>query len=181
MAPHDPQLPYILPSDRNCAVSSPNSLLGSRYGPAQDRPTITVNATAASLQGLDAFFGLHSLSIKPIALPVDPLPVIANVTIRGWTADGEGGDDPLVFRVGWTSGYSEPLTVHFGRKHFSVYRWEKIVLLDFSVEYGPDELDWEFCLDNLRVGFRRCQGRPCLDNSKHVGRKPAEGMPGKDL
>ena len=156
MAPHDPDLPYIQPSDRNCAVSLPNALLGSRYSPRERRPTIMVNATATRLEDVHPFFDLDSVSIKPLAMPIDSVPVIANVTIRGWTADGKGPDSPLVFGVEWTSGYSKPLFVDFGSKQFSVAKWKALRLLDLSVDFGPDRLDWEFCLDDLVVSFTKC-------------------------
>jgi hypothetical protein len=112
-----------------------------------------VNTTATRLKGVDAVFNLHSISVKPIAMPIDPDPVIANVTIQGWHAGNEGADDPLVFRVQWTAGYTEPLLIDFDSKHFAESEWRALRWLDFAVDYGPDRLDWEFCLDDLRVGF----------------------------
>lgn len=180
MAPHDPDLPYIQPSDQNCAVSLPNALLGSRYGPQERRPTIMVNATATRLKDVHPFFDLDSISIKPLAMPVDAVPVIANVTIRGWTADAEGPGSPLVFRVEWTSGYSKPLFVEFGSKQFSVEKWERIRLLDLLVDFGPDRLDWEFCLDDLSVSFTKYNQGLCQDDGEHGETEQAESISGKE-
>lgn len=97
-------------------------------------------------------------------MPIDPVPVMANVTVRGWAADdgeGEGADGPLAFWVEWTSGYTEPLRVDFDSKQFSKEKWEGLAVLDFAVDFGPDQLDWEFCLDDLRVGFVLCEGSLC--------------------
>jgi hypothetical protein len=123
IAPRDPDLPYILPSDRNCATSSPNALLGSRYGHQQRRPTIMVNTTAAKDEEAYTFFALHSISIKPLAMPLDLVPIIANLTIRGWAADSDGRDEPLVLRVEWSSGYTEPLLVNFDSKQFTKHKF----------------------------------------------------------
>jgi hypothetical protein len=141
-----------------------------------------VNSTATRLKEIHAFFDLNSISIKPLTMPVDSVPVTAKVMIRGWNADGEETDDPLVFRVEWTSGYSEPLVVDFGSKHFSENRWDALGLLDFPVDFGPDLLDWEFCLDDLRVSFTKCDQNPCPENhEKHSGKKQADYVPREEL
>jgi hypothetical protein len=136
-----------------------------------------VNATATKLNNLYPHFSLHSISIKPLAMPIDPVPVVANLTIRGWTAGGEGTDEPLVFRVGWTSGYAEPLAIDFTSKDFSKFEWKGLGLLDFFAEFGPDQLDWEFCLDDLGVEFSKSHEEEGL-NSKQDARgrsaKPTE-------
>ncbi len=104
-------------------------------------------------------------------MPVDAVPVIANVTIQGWrapTGSGrEGKGDLLVFWVEWTSGYTEPLLVDFGSKRFTKDRWEGLELLDFAVDFGPDRLDWEFCLDDLTVGLRQCGENMCEGRGKY--------------
>ncbi|KAF7511798.1 hypothetical protein GJ744_003529 [Endocarpon pusillum] len=184
LAPQDPNLPYILPSDRNCATSLPNALLGSRYSPQLLRPTMAINATAATRKGFHAYFDLLSVYIKPIAMPVDPVPVMANVTIRGWSAasdddddaEGEAKGDPLVFWVEWTSGYTEPLLVEFSRKQGTKDKWRGLELLDFTVDFGPDQLDWEFCLDDLTVGFMRCGGEMCEGSGESEKGRRAEGI-----
>jgi hypothetical protein len=181
IAPRDPNLPYIQPPDRNCATSSPNALLGSRYGPQDRRPTIMVNAEATSLRQLHPFFDLHSLSIKPIALPVDAVPVIANVTITGWAANQPEMYSPVVFRVEWTSGYTEPLLVDLDSKQFSEYKWEALEVLDLSVDYGPDQLDWEFCLDDLTVGFTRCKHNECEGGRKRRETRWAQNAEREEL
>jgi hypothetical protein len=137
-----------------------------------------VNASAAAAAAevhSNIFFQLYSLSIKPLAMPVDAGtdPVIANVTIRGWTrpdshrvqdgtdadADSDPDSDPKIFRVAWTSGYTRPLTIDFSDPQFSPLRWEKLTSVDFAVDYGPDGLDWEFCLDDLVVAVMMDEGR----------------------
>ena len=114
-----------------------------------------VNATATRLNEVLPIFDLHAISIKPLAMPIDPVPFIANVTIRGWAADDEGMDGPLIFWVGWTAGYTKPLLVDFNSNHFSKSKWEGLKLLDFSVDFGPGHLDWEFCFDDLIIGFAK--------------------------
>jgi hypothetical protein len=115
-----------------------------------------INATATEAAGVCAFFGLQSISIKPLTLPIDPDPVIANLTIRGWPADEEGTKRPLLFQVQWTPGYTEPLLIDFESRQFTPYRWKALGLLDIAVEFGPDRLDWEFCLDDLKIGLAEC-------------------------
>jgi hypothetical protein len=133
-----------------------------------------VNTTATRLKGVDAFFNLHSISVKPIAMPTDSDPIIANVTIRGWHADSESADDPLVFGVQWTSGYTAPLLIDLDSKHFSEYKWQALRWLDFAVDFGPDQLDWEFCLDDLLVGFaQRDQGTGEDSTEQRMGRQAA--------
>jgi hypothetical protein len=102
-------------------------------------------------------------------MPIDSVPVIANVTIRGWHADSEGKDDPLVFQVQWTSGYTEPLLVDLDSKRFSDSKWQALRWLDFAVDFGPDRLDWEFCLDDLRVGFTRRDQETGEGGTEHEG------------
>lgn len=142
---------------------------------------ITINATATQLKSVHAFFNLHSISIKPLAMPIDPVPVIANVTIRGWAADDAGKDGPLVFRVEWTSGYTEPLLVDFSSKQYSDSKWEGLGLLDFAVDFGPDQLDWEFCLDDLTVGFKKCNQNGCQEGEKRRVPKHAENIGQEEL
>lgn len=165
LTPHAPNLPYIHPSDLNCATSSPNALLGSRYGGSQQlQSSISINAAVGAtksrqLDNIPTTFNLYSLSIKPLAMPIDSVsdPVIANLTIRGWLASAptRAADQQLVFGVKWSSGYAEPLRVDFRSYQFSKLRWEGLDRLDFAVEYGPGRLDWEFCLDDLVVSFGR--------------------------
>ena len=126
------------------------------------------------------------MSIKPIAMPIDPVPVIANVTIRGWSASGDDAEveakgDPLVFWVEWTSGYTEPLLVDFSGKQFTKEKWKGLELLDFAVDFGPDQLDWEFCLDDLTVGFTRCRGKMCEDSGKSEKGRRAKGIEWEEL
>ncbi len=139
-----------------------------------------VNATAARLDKVYAVFDLHSVSIKPIAMPIDPVPVIANLTITGWAADREGTDGLLVFRVEWPSGYTKPLRIDFNSKQFSKYKWKALGSLDFAVDFGPDRLDWEFCLDDLTVGFLKCNQSMCRDGAKN-GKEDGQTIEGEDL
>jgi hypothetical protein len=133
-----------------------------------------VNATETKLKEVHAFFDLHSISIKPLAMPVDPLPATANVTIRGWTADVEGTEEPLIFRVEWASEYTKPLLVNFDSQQFSPHKWVALELLDFSVDFGAGRLDWEFCLDDLNVAFTDCNQNNYQDSETH----PARGSAG---
>jgi len=140
-----------------------------------------VNTTATRLKDVDACFSLHSISVKPIAMPIDSDPVIANVTIRGWHADSESTDDPLVFRVQWTSGYTEPLLIDLDSKHFSEAEWQALRWLDFAVDFGPDRLDWEFCLDDLRVGFMQREQEAGEDGTEREGARQAASIEWEEL
>lgn len=114
-------------------------------------------------------------------MPLDPVPIIANLTIRGWTAGGEEKHQPLVFRVEWTSGYTKPLAVDFNSGQFSESKWESLTSLDFAVDYGPDQLDWEFCFDDLAIGLIKCDPNPLRASGKQCGRRRAEGVEWEDL
>lgn len=56
-------------------------------------------------------------------------------------------------RIQWPAGYVQPLYVDMQGSRFSKDDWTNLQWLDFSVDFGPGEMDWEFCLDDLKVGL----------------------------
>ena len=38
-------------------------------------------------------------------------------------------------------------------EEFSGQRWERLVTVEIWAEFGFGKLDWEFCVDDLKVGF----------------------------
>lgn len=115
-------------------------------------------------------------------MPVDPEPAIVIVTIRGWVADDpEAETIPLKFHVEWTSGYTEPLVIDFDSKHFSKNRWKALRMLDFSVDFGPDRLDWEFCFDDLTVQFTKSDQDLWSGGNRAAGSRPEETTQGEEL
>lgn len=165
LTPGDPALEgFIVPSDLNCAVSAPNALIGSRYSSgaaetiARSRKLRDVqrseepegayfeiaNASALLAEGLHPYFTLRKLYLKPLAAPSSG----TTVTIRGYSYIHK---DPLTWSVYFISGYHEPFEVKI--QEYSKQEWSQLYGVEILADYGEDELDWEFCLDDLEVLF----------------------------
>ena len=143
--PKDPALrKFISENDFNCAVSSPNALLGSRrYERGAPASFEIANASSMVADGLEPYFGLHSFCIKPMDAP----PPGVTIFVRGYSSVQE----PVVWHVDFPSGYHLPFLVDLGK--FSGLSWSHLDRIEISANFGEDALDWEFCLDNLEVQF----------------------------
>ena len=131
--------------DLNCAISSPNALLGSRPCEDCDGAFVQIaNETAMNEAGLYPFFSLRSFSVKPMDAP-DPG---TTIRVRGFR---KGFEKPLEWNVEFPSGYHLPLLVKMEK--FSKENWKEIYKFEIVADFGYDALDWEYCIDDLEVQF----------------------------
>ncbi|KAL8697758.1 MAG: hypothetical protein Q9201_006945, partial [Fulgogasparrea decipioides] len=151
-APANPAFRYIIPEyDRNCAVSSPNALIGSRDKPNPEYASMgayfyIANASAMTEQGLQPYFTIKTFNVKPINTPESSG---TTITVKGYK--GNHTEPSLNWRVDFPSGYHLPFLVRLQK--YSGYVWEKLYGVEITADFGEDELDWEFCLDDLEVEF----------------------------
>ena len=96
-------------------------------------------------QNLKPSFTLVSLQLKPM---VAPEPRGTTVWIKGYRG---GGDEPLFWDVYFPSGYHLPLLVDLEK--FSKEKWEKLHKVEIAADFGYDALDWEFCVDDIRIQY----------------------------
>lgn len=131
--------------DLNCAVSSPNALVGSRlYENGHGASFEIANATAMSKEGFHPYFTLHSFYVKPMDAPEPG----TTVYVKGYSNDLE---EPLLWHVEFPSGYHLPLLVNM--EEYSGAEWQKIYKVEITADFGYDALDWEFCMDDLELQF----------------------------
>lgn len=139
---------FLSLNDYNCAVSSPNTLIGSRSAGEGSSPASIQIADAASmaLNGLYPYFTLVSFYIKPMDSP----PPEKKVYVRGHTYAQK---EPFLWEVEFPYGYHLPFLVKV--EEYSGKPWEQLYKVEVAADFGPDALDWEFCIDNLEVQFIR--------------------------
>lgn len=142
----------IAEDDLNCAVSAPNSLIGSRYqSDALTRSNVPegayfeiANASSLTEDGLYPYFTLLSFNIKPLAAPSSG----TWITVNGYS---HARQDTLTWKVYFASDYHVPLLVKI--QEFSKEEWNRLYGVEILADYGEDALDWEFCLDDLQLQF----------------------------
>lgn len=146
LTPRAPALEGLISEyDLNCAVSSPNALLGSR--PCEDCNGAyfeIANATAMKEAGLLPCFTLHSFYVKPMDAPKPG----TTVRVKGYSWSKS---KPLEWSVDFPSGYHLPFLVKM--REFSGVDWNEIHKIEVVADFGYDALDWEFCLDDIDVQF----------------------------
>ena len=146
-APKDRALSkYISENDLNCAVSSPNALLGSRVNLEGSPPASfgITNPDSMAKDGLLPFFTLLSFYIKPLDAP----PPGTTVFVKGYSYRHTM---PLQWHVDVVNGYHLPLLVNM--QEFSGLSWDELYRVEMWADYGEDALDWEFCVDDLEIQF----------------------------
>lgn len=145
--PSDPALRNLISKyDLNCAISSPNALLGSRLSEDANGAYFEIaNETAMHDDGIQPYFKLHSFYIKPLDAPA-PGTVIY---VKGYSKKKK---DPLVWHVDFPSGYHLPFLVNI--QEYSGELWEEIHKVEIVANFGYDSLDWEFCIDDLELEFQ---------------------------
>lgn len=158
--PHDSHFKgRISPNDLNCAVSLPIALYGARISTDVEgdrrevsrsmKPTLMTNVTSLHDAGLAPFFTLHSLKIKPLDIPFS----YTTLSIRGyrhWT-----GGQRLEWHVEFPQGYHDVLHVKF--EDFTKQLWDKLEMVEIYADFGWDDSDWEFCLDDIEVEFSKLE------------------------
>ncbi|KAL8719586.1 MAG: hypothetical protein Q9225_003414 [Loekoesia sp. 1 TL-2023] len=144
--PRDPAFKDIItPHDHNCAVSPPNALLGSRtYSSPKGASFEIANSTAMREEGLHPYFALKSFYVKPMDAPSPG----TRINLRGYPY---GEEKRVEWHVDFPSGYHLPFLVKM--QEYSRQSWERLRKVEITADFGEQELDWEFCLDDLEVGF----------------------------
>lgn len=159
LKPRDPALEgMITENDLNCAVSAPNSLIGSQYTSDRVDKLQTsmgayfkiANATAMLEEGLSPYFTLVTFYVKALDAP----PGNMTITVNGYVYDS---NDNLSWHVDLPSGYHLPFFVKI--QEFSNERWDHLEGVEIKANYGEDALDWEFCMDDLEVQFFKLGGQ----------------------
>ena len=95
-------------------------------------------------KGLQPYFTLHSLQIKPMDAPEPG----TRVWIKGYR---KAQEDPLSWHVDFPNGYHLPLLVHIHK--FSKESWDRLYKVEIGADFGYDGLDWEFCMDDVDLQF----------------------------
>lgn len=82
-------------------------------------------------------------------------PPAVRVDVKGyrWNETNNGTVD---WHVDFPYGYHRPFLAKMGA--YSAQEWEGLSGVEVSASFGVQELDWEFCLDDLVVGFERLEG-----------------------
>ena len=146
LKPRDPKLDGIISEhDLNCAVSPPNALLGSRPRENADGAYFGIaNATIMVEEGLQPYFTLKSFYVKPMDAPAPG----TKVSVKGYTKDRK---EPYFWHVDFPSGYHLPFLVMM--EEYSSQEWKEVYKVEISADFGYDDLDWEFAIDDLEVQF----------------------------
>ncbi|KAI9869911.1 MAG: hypothetical protein M1830_004935 [Pleopsidium flavum] len=149
ITPRDPALRgRISEHDLNSAVSPPNALIGSRYHAGNPNATaaasFSINLTTSEANKHYPYFDLLSFYIKPLDAP----PPGVSVYVKGYGYDQR---DPRVWHVDFIPGYHLPLLVKM--REYSGEPWDKLWKVEIWADYGEDQLDWEFCVDDLELQF----------------------------
>ena len=144
-APHSPALSNLItPVDLNCAVSSPNALLGARAAEHGSPASFEIAEATSIVEGdLKREFTLKKMMIKPLAAPEPG----TNLSIKGYREDKEA----LEWSVWFPDGFDRMFEVRI--EEFSEVRWAGLQKVEIWADFGYDKLDWEFCLDDLVVEF----------------------------
>ena len=101
-------------------------------------------------EGLESWFTLVGLKVKPIATPEG---ATTEITVRGYK-HGEGEEEEeeeVEWHIDFPSGYHEVFEVKM--REYSRENWKRLVGVEVTADYGVDRLDWEFCVDDLVAEF----------------------------
>lgn len=161
LTPQDPNLKgRISSNDLNCAVSSPNALIGSRVSSSThfdyDRDSeipdgayfYIANASKMVDVGLQPYFTLLSFNVKPMDAPSPGSQII----VRGYSY-ARNDSDPFQWHVDFPAGFHLPFLVKM--QEYSGDDWDRLYGVEILADFGEQRLDWEFCIDDLEVQFFR--------------------------
>lgn len=146
--------------DLNCATSRPNALHGSRFN--VDSSTITVNGDEEpiklpSIRPIDRVisFNLYAFRVKPLNFPINSVTLNVRGTRAGESAFQHGGPSrpDLAWSVDFPAGYHEVLNVSM--REFTRHEWHNLSRVELWADFNNADstMDWEFCIDDLEVGF----------------------------
>ena len=146
LTPRDPTLDRVISEhDLNCAVSSPNALIGSRPMEDADGAYFRIaNATSMAKEGLQPYFTLKSFYVKPMDAPAPG----TKISVRGHT---KAHKKPYFWHVDFPSGFHLPFLVKM--EEYSGKEWKEVYKVEILADFGYDDLDYEFCMDDLVVQF----------------------------
>jgi hypothetical protein len=103
-------------------------------------------------QGLEPYFRLRGMQIKPMNAPEPG--VVISVTGRRY-----GGRDPLQWIAKFPSGYHLPYPAN-------LTGWDYLEEVEIVADFGEDQLDWEFCMDDLEISFENIVDRNTRPNDR---------------
>lgn len=162
LTPHDPNLKDRISShDLNCAVSSPNALIGSRVSSNtrrldddDDRESeiregayfSVANASDMLHAGLRPYFTLVSFNLKPLDAPSPG----TSIMVKGYS-HARSDSDPFEWHVDFPAGFHLPFLVKM--QEHSNDAWDQLYGVEILADFGEQRLDWEFCIDDLEVRF----------------------------
>lgn len=146
LTPRHPALDGLISEhDLNCAVSSPNALIGSRLEELADGAYFDIaNATSMAEEGLQPYFTLNSFYIKPMDAPAPG----TRVSVKGYT---NARKEPYLWHVDFPSGFHLPFLVKI--HEYSGEEWKETYKVEIVADFGYDDLDWEFCVDDVEIQF----------------------------
>lgn len=146
--------------DLNCAVSKPNALHGSRYNIDSNVRSVDDGKEPTKLPSIrirnkDASFDLYSFRVKPLNFPINSV----TLHLRGIRAAGSTSQYPgdmmsdLIWSVDFPAGYHEVLNVSV--REFTRRDWHNLSQIELWADFNNADstMDWEFCIDDLEVGF----------------------------
>lgn len=95
-------------------------------------------------EGLQPYFSLKSFYIKPMDAPAPG----TKVSVIGYTKTRK---EPFVWHVDFPSGYHLPFLVKM--EEYSGEEWKEMQKVHIVADFGYDDLDWEFCVDDIELQF----------------------------
>ena len=158
-APLSPSLRYIItPNDYNCAVSSPNALIGGRD--VEGGRGMGFGVAEGEGKGT---FELQQFWVKPMDFPEggdvtvtvfgyrSPHPPAKHRFVNDEVDDESHGEELLKWHVDFPAGYHLPFLLKMDE--YSNRSWKGLGSVEIVADYGEQKLDWEVCLDDLVVVF----------------------------
>lgn len=95
-------------------------------------------------EGLQPYFTLKSFYIKPMDAPAPG----TKVSVKGYK---NAREEPYVWHVDFPSGFHLPFLVKM--EEYSGEEWKEINKVEIVADFGYDDLDWEFCVDDIELQF----------------------------
>jgi len=100
---------------------------------------------------------------------------ILGYKVNGTTGKGDG--EVLEWGVFFPAGFHDMFEVKI--EEFSGVRWDGLWKVEMKADFGEDTgradegLDWEFCIDDLAIGFPKTKDKDALEGGDGEDRKQA--------